>query len=83
VRGHPAGAGDGAAQAENGEAECVDATCCKAGNGNEACGGVAACMSLIVSVIALYRGPCQVSVISHPAVNAICAITPSTPNAAR
>ena len=49
--------------------------------GNQACGAVAACKSLMEFLIELYPGRCQVSAISHPATKATCAMTPTAPQA--
>ena len=51
--------------------------------GNQTWGAVAACRSLIVYLIGLYRGPCQVSATSQPAMKATCAMRPTTPQTTR
>jgi hypothetical protein len=49
--------------------------------GNQTCGAVLACMSLMVSLTGLYIGPCHDSLTTHPAVKATWAMTPTTPQA--
>lgn len=68
-------------QAEQREAEGAQAANRETGDGNQSCGAVAACRSLMGFLIELYLGRCQVSAISHPAAKATCAMAPTAPQA--